>query len=157
MKFVLAVVSIFVSSILIHYLYSSDVSSTIRNNSANTNPCSDWRPDYAPRDRIAALATYLPRVGRSKSEVRGPFPPLTPFSSLTLPRIQNSPIPSAETSAHSSGTPNFLPSTLTPDTTHSYPSTSTSSTSTNPTTMSISHSSFINPVRPSCAMVALVL
>ncbi|KIM49913.1 hypothetical protein M413DRAFT_15656 [Hebeloma cylindrosporum] len=30
----------------------------------------DWRPDYTPRDGIAALASYLPTIGRSKSDVR---------------------------------------------------------------------------------------
>ena len=39
----------------------------------------DWRPDYTPRDGIAALATYLPRVTRSNSDVRGPFSPSSPF------------------------------------------------------------------------------
>ncbi|KIM34906.1 hypothetical protein M413DRAFT_380614 [Hebeloma cylindrosporum] len=30
----------------------------------------DWRPDYTARDGIAALATYLPKLGRSKSDVQ---------------------------------------------------------------------------------------
>lgn len=56
----------------------------------------------------------------------------------------------SNTSTHpSSGTTNLLPSTLTCDTTHSTPSTSTSLT--DPTTRSISYSSFVNPVRPSYA------
>jgi len=45
----------------------------------------DWRPDYTPREGIAALATYLPRVTRSKSEVRGPFHPPFPFFPLLTP------------------------------------------------------------------------
>ena len=46
----------------------------------------DWRPDYTPRDGIAALATYLPRVTRSRSEVQGTFDPFPPFFLLILPQ-----------------------------------------------------------------------
>jgi len=44
----------------------------------------DWRPDYTPRDGIAALAAYLPRVTRSKSEVRGPFSSSSSFFPFSM-------------------------------------------------------------------------
>jgi len=39
----------------------------------------DWRPDYTPRDGIAAFTAYLPRVGRSRSDVQGTYSPFPSF------------------------------------------------------------------------------
>jgi len=45
-----------------------------------------WRPDYTPRNGIAALTAYLPRVGRSRSDCsRYVFPSPLIFIILTLP------------------------------------------------------------------------
>jgi len=47
----------------------------------------DWRPDYTPREGIAALAAHLPRLVRSKSDVRGLFYPILFFLTLTATAI----------------------------------------------------------------------
>jgi hypothetical protein len=47
-----------------------------------------WRPHYAPRDGVAALTAYLPRVGQSSSDFEGTYPQPPSFFSFLTPLRQ---------------------------------------------------------------------
>jgi len=112
----------------------------------------DWRADYTPRDGIAALAAYFPRVGRSRSDVRGLLFTLFPFlPTADRPTTQNYPIQFAETSTHCShGNPNLLRFTTTSGRIHSCPIILSFSTSTDGTILSTSPSSSFNLLHHFC-------